>query len=410
MATYLSLAYSWGKSSLARYCRQLTIAPAKSSLSHDGNSLAGLFAGLDGHKITIPDLESLSPTWTMNLNPHLESVHEDLNSWVKSYVCVFYYRSWERQISKFWMSSWFKEDRIRNKIAALDADRLVAMMYPRTGREELLNLSKLIAWNFPWDDAIDDAALMQQPTDIIRYRDQTIEVIKEGVTSTLDKPSKIHADPAIQSFWEIGAAIREKGTTESNARFAFQQCLWIESCAESQIVRKASKPVTVAEYLWRREDNIGVYPLFELIFYAYRIQIPAKWRWENNANMRELWRETAWQITMLNDLLSLRRELVHGQFESLIPLLMYHESLMPQAAVDRTSEMIHASYQRFYRIEMELYAEVDPENIDVVKTYVHAFKDLVMCNLHWSYGLKRYMDPQMLMNDGTVVFEIRTPG
>ena len=41
---------------------------------------------------------------------------------------------------------WFKDQRIRRKIAALDADGFAAMGYPRTGREELLNLSKLIAW------------------------------------------------------------------------------------------------------------------------------------------------------------------------------------------------------------------------------------------------------------------------
>ena len=41
---------------------------------------------------------------------------------------------------------WFKDERIRRKIAALDADRFAALGYPRTGREELLNLSRLIAW------------------------------------------------------------------------------------------------------------------------------------------------------------------------------------------------------------------------------------------------------------------------
>ena len=42
--------------------------------------------------------------------------------------------------------SWFKDERIRQKIAALDADDFAAMGYPRAGREEALNLSRLIAW------------------------------------------------------------------------------------------------------------------------------------------------------------------------------------------------------------------------------------------------------------------------
>ena len=283
------------------------------------------------------------------------------------------------------------------------------MGYPRTGQQEVLNLSKLIAWYFPWDDAIDDAAMRQQPADIIRYRDETIDVVKESLLSNLEEPSKIHPDPAIQSFWDIGAAIRAKGTPESNRRFAHQQCLFVASSAESQILRKSTEPVTVAQYLRRREDNIAIHPLMELIYYANKIQIPSQWRWENNAQMREMWKEIAWMGIMTNDLLSLRRELIHGQYESLVPLLMYHEGLNPQAAVNRGTEMIHESYERFYQLEARLYEAVDLAELENVKTYVHAFKDLVMCNLHWSYGLKRYMDPHMLRKDGKVIFDIQTP-
>lgn len=41
---------------------------------------------------------------------------------------------------------WFKDERIRRKISALNADGFAAMGYPRTGRKEVLNLSRLIAW------------------------------------------------------------------------------------------------------------------------------------------------------------------------------------------------------------------------------------------------------------------------
>ena len=115
-------------------------------------------------------------------------------------LTVFFLNSRALALSNWpWNGSWFKEERIRQKIAALDADGFAAMNYPSTSGEKLLNLSKLIAWYFPWDDAIDDAALKQQPADIIRYRDETINVIRESVMSSLERPSKIHSNPAIQS-------------------------------------------------------------------------------------------------------------------------------------------------------------------------------------------------------------------
>ena len=74
---------------------------------------------------------------------------------------------------------------------------------------------------------------------------------------------------------------------------------------------------------------------------------------------------------------------IHGQFESLVPLLMYHQKLQPQAAVERCTAMIHDSYERFYKEEQELYEDIEPEHLDNLKAYVQVFKDLVMCNLHW---------------------------
>ena len=67
------------------------------------------------------------------------------------------------------LPSWFHDEGIRQKIAALDADGFAAMGFPRTERSKVLNLSKLIAWvsiqaqstwivtelsnqYFPWDD------------------------------------------------------------------------------------------------------------------------------------------------------------------------------------------------------------------------------------------------------------------
>ena len=124
--------------------------------------------------------------------------------------------------------------------------------------------------------------------------------------------------------------------------------------------------------------------------------------------MREIWKEIAWMGIMSNDLLSLRRELLHGQYESLVPLLMYHEDLSPQAAVDRGSEMIHQSYERFYLLEKQLYEQARTEDLENLRAYLQSFKDLAMCNLHWSYGLKRYMDEDMIQKDGTVIFDIQT--
>ena len=74
---------------------------------------------------------------------------------------------------------------------------------------------------------------------------------------------------------------------------------------------------------------------------------------------------------------------INGQFENLVPLLMYHENLRPQAAVERAVDLLHESYNRFYEAELALYEQLGPEDLDVMKAYLQACKDLITCNLHW---------------------------
>lgn len=62
---------------------------------------------------------------------------------------------------------------------------------------------------------------------------------------------------------------------------------------------------------------------------------------------------------------------------------MYHDHLEPQAAVDRAVQMLHQCYERYHKAEAILFDEVDSQTLDTLKTCVQAYKDIVMCNLHW---------------------------
>jgi hypothetical protein len=74
---------------------------------------------------------------------------------------------------------------------------------------------------------------------------------------------------------------------------------------------------------------------------------------------------------------------MHGQFESLIPLLMYHGKLTAQEAMTRAGDMVHDCYRKFDEVEEEMYKEVPADLRPTMKRYLAACKDLVVCNLHW---------------------------
>jgi hypothetical protein len=74
---------------------------------------------------------------------------------------------------------------------------------------------------------------------------------------------------------------------------------------------------------------------------------------------------------------------MHGQFESIIPLLMYHNNLQAQEAMDHAAEMLHAYYNSFNEVELELYKEIPVDLQPSMNRYVKACKDLIVCNLRW---------------------------
>ena len=55
--------------------------------------------------------------------------------------------------------------------------------------------------------------MLQQPADVMRYRDETIQLVKEALLSDRQEPSNPSSDPAIQSFWDIGTSIRSRGSS-----------------------------------------------------------------------------------------------------------------------------------------------------------------------------------------------------
>ncbi|KAL9583495.1 MAG: hypothetical protein Q9212_002666 [Teloschistes hypoglaucus] len=350
------------------------------------DALATMFQGLDGRKLFIPNMEALSPPWAMEINSHAESIRGDIDAW---------------------QSSQYKDAKIRKKLAVLNAVTFIAVGYPRTGREALFNITKFFIWFFPWDDALDDTADNCQPADVIRYRDDSIRLTKESLISDLERPSQRHIDPRIEGLWDIARNFRARMTPQSAQRLAKNLCQFISTTANDHIVKSGGKPRTVEAYLKCREVNIGVYPIMELTFYADKVELPRKWRPENNATMAGIWKETAWAILIVNDLLSLPKELQQGQYDSLVPLLMYHRGLTLQAAVDQAVQMLHEVYDRLQKFEVYLSRQLTSEHAEEVKACVQTYKNLAICNLNWSYGCRRYLDQSNVQNDGSLAFEIK---
>jgi hypothetical protein len=60
--------------------------------------------------------------------------------------------------------------------------------------------------------AIDDGSLSHKPDQIVRYKNETISLVKQSLANGEKPRIRPHPNPIIQSFWDLGVAIRSTGT------------------------------------------------------------------------------------------------------------------------------------------------------------------------------------------------------
>lgn len=107
-------------------------------------------------------------------------------------------------------------------------------------------------------------------------------LVRQSLASEEKPQTAPHPNPDIQSFWDLGVEIRSTGTPgifhphqtyapvqlseiETNQHLADELYAFITASAQSQAERELQEPVSIEQYLTRRQDNAGVYPLLALI-------------------------------------------------------------------------------------------------------------------------------------------------
>ena len=53
--------------------------------------------------------------------------------------------------------------------------------------------------------------MSHKPENLIQYRDETIELVKQSLSNECAPQVNPHPNPAIQSFWDLGTEFRSQG-------------------------------------------------------------------------------------------------------------------------------------------------------------------------------------------------------
>lgn len=99
-------------------------------------------------------------------------------------------------------------------------------------------------------------------------------------------------------------------------------------------------------------------------------------------------------VWLVNDIISIKKEIINDEVDSIIPLFVYHEGLTAQQAVDKAVGMISQSYDDFEAAADRLRLAAKAESVQVqsdVDILIGGAMDVLVGNYVWTADSPRYL-------------------
>ncbi|KAF9885849.1 hypothetical protein FE257_012321 [Aspergillus nanangensis] len=342
-----------------------------------------------GQKATLPNFYSLFPDWTPHLHPEYERARDEfLNPWIKR---------------------WVSDPSTARKFQNAEFGVFGAVMCARASFEKLCTVSKAFAWYFIWDDLFDCGLLAGDTRAAHAYREIFMQYFRaalcdKGVVPDMsDHPEQLYN--ALHCWDEVAAHMRQDCSRETLELLLKMKLFYISNVDTVDTVFHANRIPSLTQYWKRREHTAGVYPVIATIPFIYDQQVG--WDNINSHLMRLLWRHTSYLVHMINDLFSLRKEIVwppqfslviptnkypqtEGQIENMVPVLMLNKGIDCNQAMKLSFQLVQGVTRNFLDVESGLQTvagDIKPATSDI---FVEGCRNVVMGLTHWSYSGQRY--------------------
>ncbi|PYI08581.1 terpenoid synthase [Aspergillus sclerotiicarbonarius CBS 121057] len=335
---------------------------------------------LQRETITIQGLRSAFARWPFGVNKHLDQVRADVE-------CTLRTR--------------FKDHPKLQKLVQGDYGLFGATSWPCANYMELLIATYLSLWLFMWDDALDsDVGELAHDFDAGQlYRAETLGFVKTHLG--LDDPQVVStsSNGVIQSFDQIGAALRSSCSVDQRRTFLKEFRLFMDKSEIEQSLRLRTGLVNLDEYSRYRRGTSAVRVVLAINQYCHGIDLPPDVT--KDPDYTTLWHLTNVNIYSVNDLLSVKKELAQGSAGSLVPIL-YAELGSAQKAADQVMRIVTLTIAEFDQAAERLVTRHGGKSAELAReleTFIVGCRYYCTGNLTWSLSTGRYGVHQELEDD-----------
>lgn len=137
-------------------------------------------------------------------------------------------------------------------------------------------------------------------------------------------------------------------------------------------------------------QTVGTSPLLTGMHWSYSLSLPSN-IYDHEA-AQALFREVTIGVFLFNDIISLKKEVVDGDVDSAIPILVMNEGITAQAAVDKCVKMTEDSWKKLLAAEQRLKVIAKTEHMKHdIEVLVGSCKDIVVGHMDYTLRASRYM-------------------
>ncbi|KAL3458155.1 terpenoid synthase [Aspergillus heterothallicus] len=323
-----------------------------------------------GQTARIPDLCTLLyPDWYANRHEHEPQVRHEIHT-------------------DFLEKWWPNHESLKTAAKKGELVQEAGYFWGESSLERFRVVAQFMIWLFMWDDEFDCGALQTDSEEAEICRRDTIAFLKwclEVPRSDFEAPPDgKHNSGCMQ---DILAAMQASLSHDSLYDY-------VNSVGEAQQNRLAGLP-SWNDYIDNRVLNIAMLPCILAIEYSHDLKVPA---WViDSKEMQSIFRETVVSVVVANDIFSFKKEALVGQIDNALFLKVAHGTHRNfQLGLEETIQELVDSRDRFKASESQLLGSAEylelPETVqEDVKTFILVCKFMIVGNVKWSKGTKRYL-------------------
>jgi Terpene synthase family 2, C-terminal metal binding len=257
---------------------------------------------------------------------------------------------------------------------------LMARAYPHATLAALQLISDWNTWLFLLDDQCDETGLGKDPVRLAQLHARLLAVMRGALYGA-------QAGPQICALHDLTNRLLARAGERWLRRFSRQVELYFTANIWEATNRLHGTMPDVATYRTMRPFTGAVYTYLQLIEFVEQLDLPSDVR--DHPDVQCLGQMTNNCICWSNDIISLEKELLHGDVHNLVLLLSAEQRLALQEAVDHVAALHDAEMRAFIALAARLPSFGAAADVELQR-YVAGMRSWMRANLDWSAATARY--------------------